>query len=189
MSTAPTSVVGLVLPADGTESYCKKVGTVKEEILPRFGPLRTTKFIERDARALAADAIFMSGKCSYQPDISLLPNIKEHWPGEAWDKRAVARPSSNHHLFYTQHKENLQTNPHLQDIMSGDAIILKVSDEKDKDGLRFYVDITDTSTDLEKLVSKIPRRNWKIARFFGKIGGACNLPALQEFAKVALALE
>ena len=77
-----------------------------------------------------------------QPSASLLPDTRtNYWNEQAWKKRAVAG-TKNHHIFFTSDTESdLMPNFNLKNWVLGDVFILKVSEDVDEHGMRFYVDL------------------------------------------------
>ena len=90
-----------------------------------------------------------------QPLIRRLPDVKGHWPAEAWDKRAVLGCHDWHILFTTHTSGDLKTNPHVGHCVSGDVFLLWISDTKTQ-GLKFYVDVKPEVFDQDWLGSFFP---------------------------------
>ena len=91
-----------------------------------------------------------------QPQIRLLPEVKGHWPAEAWEKRAVLGRDYWHILFTTHTSGDLKTNPHVGHCVSGDVFVLWISDTETAGGLKFYVDVKPEIFDQHWLGSVFP---------------------------------
>ena len=155
MATAPPSIKVLLIPADGGKPRHKTLKTLKEDFKPKTSDASLAK------RAVAkwgnSLPVISSHSIMYsngppQPKVSLLPDTrKEHWSAEAWKKRAIFG-DSKYHIFYTTHVGNgLKSNKSFQDIVSGDAFVVKLSGAKDRDGHLFYEDIEPGISSLDKL--------------------------------------
>ena len=147
MATAPTSIKVLIIPADGTDFRYETLGTVKEEIKPMTHASDSSEFerlclIRLNERSEDSYEVVHSDGTPRQPKISLLPDTrKKHWSPTAWEKRSVVG-TSEYHVFFTAHLgADLPTNKNLDDSVSGDAFVLKLSDIWDENGLAFYVDM------------------------------------------------
>ncbi len=141
MAIAPTSIKVLVIPADGTRLRYETLGTVKEDIKPATHASDSNE-IRLDESSEDSHVVAHSDGTPQQPNISLLPDTrKEHWFPPSWEKRSVVG-TSKYHVFFTVHVEDdLPTNKTLDDSVSGDAFVLKLSDTWDEDGLAFCVDM------------------------------------------------
>ena len=167
MATAPTSIKVLVVPADGTDLRCETFGTVEEEIKPPTFPSEDPD-IPLDKRFMLNLAwgqlqatigglhMVAHWKGFPQPEIRRLPEVKGHWPAEAWEKRAVIGCHYWHILFTTHTTGDLKTNPHVGHCVSGDVFVLWISGTENAGGLKFYVDVKPELFDQDWLGSVFP---------------------------------
>lgn len=89
-----------------------------------------------------------------QPNIRLLPDLRQDWGDEGWEKRAVVAKAGAYHLFYTLAKGGLLapnkrtgwTTPQVH----GDMFLLKVSEAEDDKGHRFYEDANPSLDELTR---------------------------------------
>ena len=145
---APASINVLVLPADGSDPRLERIETVKEELIPSTSPPKNVflgpifrLYWEASRANHGREQIFTHWGGLPQPDVDRLPDTRgKYWPVEAWDKRAMCLLGGGRlrHCFFTSHTENLKSNPHVKDRVSGDVFILRVSDLSI--GRGFYVD-------------------------------------------------
>lgn len=109
-------------------------------------------YMYNDLRRTAADGgILMHWLGLPQPNVDLLPDTRgKYWPAEAWEKRAAWELLDDiplRHFFFTKHTDNLTENKNLENRVSGDVFVLRVSDAIDENGRRFYVDTTPEELD------------------------------------------
>ena len=165
-AAAPASINVLVLPADGSDPRLERIETVKEVLKPSIAPpnrLFLGSTIRLSWAGLEAEQgrsqIFTHWAGHPQPDVDLLPDTRgKYWPAEAWEKRAMCPLAGGvlRHCFYTTHTDNLKRNPHVEDAVSGDVFILRVSDIRN--GRGFYVDMKP-----EELSPELVASNCKVA--------------------------
>ncbi|CAD6592479.1 MAG: hypothetical protein ASARMPREDX12_006151 [Alectoria sarmentosa] len=160
MAAAPTSIKLLVLPEDGSPARPEELQTVKEDIRTSNRP---TDLSDSTSKSLDSELAVMAGVHTFynwdngtlQPNVSLLPDAREkHWHTEAWKQRAVLG-TAKHHLFYTRSKSGFVPNPHVGGKVSDDVFVLKLSDTRDEDGRRFYVDLERETMEQEEEVGEL----------------------------------
>ena len=85
--------------------------------------------------------LYRADKRQFQPKISLQPDVAEYWSRNAWRNRAVVGDDKYHVLFTTSSDSKLTENRHLKGKVRGDVFVFKLSDEKDGNGMSYYVDL------------------------------------------------
>lgn len=147
MTSPPTSIKVLVLPQEHKSNFRHEIlKTVATEIKPisQFATdgLQLSVMTEGAEEVAESHLVICPGVTGPQPQITRLPNTVQHWKTEGWEKR-VALGTTKHHIFFTRSRSGLIPNRHLGYHVSGDVFILKLSDIKYENGLRFYVDMED----------------------------------------------
>ena len=176
-ATAPASINVLVLPADGSKPRLERIETVKQELIPSTFPPKKLFLLGSKAREFYSEyqqdgarvQIITQWPGRSQPAVDFLPDTRgKYWPAEAWETRAAwalqlerrlaveLEPDGPplRHCFFTMHTDNLERNKRVGNQVSGDVFVLRVSDARDENGRRFYVD--EKPEDLsQKLVSHL----------------------------------
>lgn len=161
--TAPASINVLVLPADGSKPRLERIETVKQELIQSTYPPNKLFLLGSRARddysehkQDGADVQIITQWLGHsQPAVDLLPDTRsKYWPAEAWEARAAwalkleprlaleLEPDGPplRHCFFTMHTDNLERNKRVGNHVWGDVFVLRVSDARDENGRRFYVD-------------------------------------------------
>lgn len=152
MPTAPKSISVLVYPADKTRSRLESIGTRKEDLTNPT--LFYDGYVDSRQEPLAKTHTFLNAQtCLVQPLISLQPDAcNKHWPREAWGKRAVISTTA-YHVFFTVHSGNdLVQHPLFPKHVYGDVFVLKISDDTNEVGEKFYVDLDREEWKSKKVV-------------------------------------
>ena len=160
MTAPPTSLKVLVLPQERRSKFRHEtVQTVATEIKPFVQEphfdLYSSIMTEDAKEAAESHLVTCPGVTGPQPKVARLPNTIQHWKIEGWEKR-VAHGTTKHHVFFTRSRRGLIVKRHLGYQVSGDVFILKLSDTKDENGLRFYVDMED-NLEHEELLELVMR--------------------------------
>lgn len=92
-------------------------------------------------------------RSTMQPNIRLLPDLQGIWGEEGWKERAVAARAGGYHMFYTLAKggplaPNSCTGWKVPQV-HGDIFLLKVSQDVDEQGYRFYENASPSLEDLK----------------------------------------
>ena len=162
MAIAPTSIKALVLPAGDSDTRYDIIKTVRTEIKP---PLSRPLIFAPIFKVLQMVFSICHMIRTYddnvpQPNVSLLPDVRDRWDDEAWEERAVLG-TRRYHIFFTRSRsEFLEHNRHTRYSTWGDVFILKLSDAKDENGRRFYVDLEPchlSEKKVQKLARTVPR--------------------------------
>ena len=86
-----------------------------------------------------------AAKRQFRPTIRLQPDTARYWSRDAWGNRAVVGDERYHVLFTTSSSSSdegeVTENRHMKGKVSGDVFVLRLSEERDADGRRFYVDL------------------------------------------------
>ena len=96
--------------------------------------------------------LYRADKRQFQPKISLQPDVAKYWSHKAWTDRAVVGDDKYHAFFTTTSSSDggkLTENRHVRGKVRGDVFVLRLSDEKDADGRRYYVDLEPRELDWE----------------------------------------
>ena len=162
-ATAPASINVLVLPADGSKPRLERIETVKQEVIRSTYPPKKLFLLGSEARDFYSEyqqdgarvQIITQWLGYSQPAVDFLPDTRgKYWPAEAWEKRAAwaleleprlaleLMPDGPplRHCFFTMHTDNLERNKRVGNQVSGDVFVVRVSDARDENGRRFYVD-------------------------------------------------
>ena len=175
MADPPTSIQVYTIPTNAADPYLERFETIE---MPISGPSYPRDLAPKSHARLkflktkAADTHLIYDlpegiqdgphdgvyKGRYQPDIRLLPDTGDCWKTEGWrgwGKRA-AIDLRGYHLFYLREQGTpLDSNRHAEYQVPGKMFLLKVSDARDKDGRRFYVDVDCGAEDLDDLIKSI----------------------------------
>ena len=144
MAVPPTSIKVLILPADETKEIgYETLETVETAIKPPRSKPRVLApgFWVAQSIWTPFHLIMHGSEIGPQPNISLLPDTRgQYWNDEAWEKRG-ALGTAKYHIFFTRSRSGLRENAHVENTVSGDVFVLKVSDTEDVNGRRYYVDL------------------------------------------------
>ncbi len=163
MAIAPTSIKVLVLPAGDSSPRYEIIKTVRTEIKPpasRHRILLAPLFSVGLKKLAAGHMIMTDGDTIPQPNVSLLPDVRERWSDEAWEDRAVLG-SREYHILFTQSDDALlELNGPTENSTRGNVLILKLSDTTDEDGRGFYVDLEpDMGEEERQKLARTVRKN------------------------------
>lgn len=109
---------------------------------------------KRDKTPLAPPSILRySGERFGQPNVRLIPDLTQTYYNtcspDFWNQRAVLA-ANKYHILITQSKEEHSIrNVWLNALVSGDVLILKLSDTASEDGTWSYQDILPNETEEE----------------------------------------
>ena len=96
--------------------------------------------------------LYRADKLQFQPKISLQPDVAKYWSHKAWTDRAVVGDDKYHVFFTTTSSSDggkLTENRHVGGKVRGDVFVLRLSDGKDANGRRYYVDLEPRELDWE----------------------------------------
>ena len=94
----------------------------------------------------------------FQTIIILLPDTTDttirYWSNEEWTNRAVVGDGRWHVFFTTLLDGDLTENRHVSGKVRGDIFVLRLSDAKDRNGLRYYEDFEERDLDWDEELRK-----------------------------------
>ena len=108
---------------------------------------------EGDASSISSSILSSHGDYFGQPNVHLLPDMSGggYWPSHAWNQRVVLFFRGNHHLFFTRAEGGtLVQHEIFGGHVSGDMLLLKLSDRADEDGTWSYENILPDATEERK---------------------------------------
>lgn len=140
-----SSIQVLVLPADESLPRLEILETTYEPITSPSRSMTLNK-----TSGFSSSVLYHNNAYFGQPNVRFLPKLTEkHWPFHAWAHRAVCR-TRNYHVFFTQGKEGrLAPNDFMGQLVSGDMLILKLSNRVGQDGRWSYEDILPGATQMQ----------------------------------------
>lgn len=169
MPKAPASIDVLVYPTDGRLEYIDNLETVKVDNLERSSsatlnaPYDLLQSLEEELLAdlesakmwKAGDAMVYRGdKHQLEPKITLQPDTGTYWSRSsiAWKDRAVLGNIQYHAFFTISSDPALDINSRVSPDLRGEVFVLKLSDTVDENGLRFYVDFPQVTSQSECVI-------------------------------------
>lgn len=164
----PKELQVLVVFAEGDKGYSKGTRILNLIDTPiRPNALESTASDlakhEQTPRVPPPSILHYSGEPFGQPNVRLLPNLTEtyynNWTLEGWNQRAVLA-ANKYHILFTQFKEKKSfSNAWLDVLVSGDVLILKLSDSANDDGTWSYQDILPNET--ERVMFELGDSRWQ----------------------------
>lgn len=169
MPKAPASIDVLVYPTDGQLEYIDNLETIKVDNLERSpsatlnAPYDLLQSLEEELLDdlesakmwKAGDAMVYCGdKHQLEPRITLQPDTGTYWSrsSTAWKDRAVLGNIEYHAFFTTSSDPALDINSRVSPDLRGEVFLLKLSDTVDENGLRFYVDFPQVTSQSECVI-------------------------------------
>ena len=170
MPKAPASIDVLVYPTDGRPEYIDNLETIKVDDLEWSSsatlnaPYDLLQSLEEELLDdlesaqvwKAGDAmVYCDDKHQLQPKITLQPDTGTYWSrwsSTAWKDRAVLGNIEYHAFFTTSSDPALNMNSRVSPDLRGEVFLLKLSNTVDENGLRFYVDFPQVTSQSEYVI-------------------------------------
>ena len=189
MPKAPASIGVLVYPTDGRLEYIDNLGTIKVDNLEWSSsatlnaPYDLLQSLEEELLEdldsanvwKAGDAmVYCDDKHQLEPKVTLQPDTGTYWSrsSTAWKDRSVLGNIKYHAFFTTSSDPALNVNSCVSPDLRGEVFLLKLSNMVDENGLRFYVDFPQATSQSEYVI--VDRCLEQVRRFIENRRARCT---------------